>query len=468
MNRWLVPIVLVMIFVITGCGGGGGSKSSVPPAGSDLVITPSNLPVGMPGVLYSQTLSTTGGTEPYAWAIESGTLPGDMALDPATGELSGTPPVPGTFSFKVTVEDSDDPTLKGFRNYQLKITDGRTGWDRAAVDAVLTEGTSGQWDEGAVGMPCVIMEGPADYKMWYSGADAVPQSYEELLAADVAIGLATSADGLTWNKHAGNPVLTKTGSAADPDGAFVGAACVLKKDATYHMFYTGAKSESFMTYDYLVPNICCATSADGITWTRQGAVIEGLVDIQLVTPIPPTISIDAALYYSPWVIYDSGDSLYKMYFTTMSFSAQVSDPSELAGLEDSAATAIGYATSPDGSTWTVQSTTTLTNGAAWESGGVAACSVIQDAQESCYKMFYTGTAGDGMTAIGFASSTNGTSWSKNAGNPIFSPSSSGWDSGSVSSPCVIKDISVPCYRMWYTGSDASGGMLGQIGYAECP
>ncbi len=467
MKRWFVPGVVVAVCLLAGCGG-GSSRSCVPPAGSDLVISPSSLPVGMPGVLYSQTLSTTGGTEPYTWSVESGTLPGDMTLDPATGELSGTPPAPGTFSFKVTVEDAADPTLEGFRNYQLRITDGRAGWDRASVDAVLTEGSAGQWDEGAVGMPCVIMEGPADYKMWYSGADAVPQSYEELLAADVAIGLATSADGLTWTRLPGNPVLTKTGNAADPDGAFVGAACVLKVGATYHMFYTGAKSESFMTYSYLVPNICYATSADGITWARQGSVIEGVVDIQLVTPVPPTISIDAALYYSPWVIYDSDDSLYKMWFTTMSFSAQVSDPSELEGLEDSVATTIGYATSPDCTTWTVQSTTTLTKSATWENGGVAACSVIKDAQESCFKMFYTGTGGDGSNAIGFASSTNGTSWSKNAGNPIFSPSSSGWDSGSVSSPSVLKDISVPCYKMWYTGSDTTGGMLGRIGYAECP
>jgi predicted GH43/DUF377 family glycosyl hydrolase len=446
MNRWLLFIVIILSSVLAGCKGEDSDPVYIPPAtsGGDLDITPHTLPIGMPGALYNQMLSTTGGTTPYAWDITSGSPPGTVSIDPGTGELSGTPDAPGTFIFMVTVTDASSPALSGFRTYNIKVTDG------------------------AIGMPCVIMEAADSYMMWYSAADTIPADYDALLASDMAIGFATSTDGITWNKHGGNPVLMKTGNDTDPDGAFVGSACVVKIGSTYHMWYSGAKSESFLTYNYVLPNICYATSADGITWSRQGAVIQGSLDIQLITPIPPTVSVNASLYFSPWVIYDTDDSLYKMWFTFMTFSGTMTDPSDFDTIFSGVTTTIGCATSADGTTWNIQSTNVLSGSASWESGGVAACCVIKDYDEGFFKMFYTDTDHAGENAIGFAKSYNGTSWTKNSSNPVFEPADTGWDSTSVSTPCAIKDAAVPCYKMWYTGSDTGGGFLGRIGYAECP
>jgi predicted GH43/DUF377 family glycosyl hydrolase len=468
MNRWLLLCVGVLVIVLAGCGGGSGDPVCIPPAtsGGDLDITPHTLPVAMPEALYSQVLSTTGGTTPYAWDITSGSPPGTVSIDPGTGELSGTPDAPGTFTFMVTVTDASSPVLSGFRTYHMKVTDGADGWGRPAPDAVLAEGTG--WEAGAVGMPCVIKEAPDSYKMWYSAADTVPADYDALLAADVAIGLATSTDGISWSKHGGNPVLTKTGNDADPDGAFVGSACVVKIGSTYHMWYSGAKSESFMTFNYVLPNICYATSADGVAWTRQGAAIQGSIDIQIVTLDPLSVNVSASLYSAPWVIYDSDDSLYKMWFTFMSFSGVMSDPSDFDNIFANVTSTIGYATSSDGTTWDIQNTNVLSGSASWEGDGVSACCVIKDSDEGFFKMFYTGSSSSGTNAIGFAKSGNGISWTKSSSNPVFEPADTGWDSASVATPCAIKDLSIPCYKMWYTGADTGGGFLGRIGYAECP
>ena len=65
-----------------------------------------NPPPGVIGVPYTTTLTATGGTPPYSFSIISGSLPGCLALDGSTGEISGTPCSAGTFSFTAEVTDS--------------------------------------------------------------------------------------------------------------------------------------------------------------------------------------------------------------------------------------------------------------------------------------------------------------------------------------------------------------------------
>jgi predicted GH43/DUF377 family glycosyl hydrolase len=65
--------------------------------------------------------------------------------------------------------------------------------------------------------------------MWYTAFNA---------AGVYAIGYATSLDGVTWNKHLGNPVLTKGGLGAW-DSQYIREPSVVKVGGTYHMFYSG-------------------------------------------------------------------------------------------------------------------------------------------------------------------------------------------------------------------------------------
>ncbi len=66
------------------------------------------LPAGMAGAVYSQTLLASGGTAPLTFS-QSGLLPPGLTLSSA-GVLSGTPSVPSTFNFTLTVTDSGNRT----------------------------------------------------------------------------------------------------------------------------------------------------------------------------------------------------------------------------------------------------------------------------------------------------------------------------------------------------------------------
>jgi len=65
-------------------------------------------------------LTTSGGTSPYTFSINSGSLPAGVTLD-SSGLLSGTPNVDGTFSFNVHVVDSGAPTATGDQPYTWTI-----------------------------------------------------------------------------------------------------------------------------------------------------------------------------------------------------------------------------------------------------------------------------------------------------------------------------------------------------------
>ena len=68
-----------------------------------LTVTTTSLPATTVGAAYSQTLTSSGGTDPKTWAIASGSLPAGVTLNSATGALSGTPTTPGTANFTAQV-----------------------------------------------------------------------------------------------------------------------------------------------------------------------------------------------------------------------------------------------------------------------------------------------------------------------------------------------------------------------------
>ncbi len=76
---------------------------------SPLTITTSALPAGTKNTSYSKALQATGGTAPYQWSMSSSSLPAGLHLANATGLISGTPTVSGTFKFTAYVTDSGEP-----------------------------------------------------------------------------------------------------------------------------------------------------------------------------------------------------------------------------------------------------------------------------------------------------------------------------------------------------------------------
>ncbi|WP_183865510.1 MBG domain-containing protein, partial [Pedobacter cryoconitis] len=84
-------------------------------------ISPATLPAASAGATYNQTLSATGNTAPYSFAITNGTLPAGLTLH-ASGLLSGTPTETGTFSITITATSATSFT--GSKAYSFVINPG--------------------------------------------------------------------------------------------------------------------------------------------------------------------------------------------------------------------------------------------------------------------------------------------------------------------------------------------------------
>lgn len=123
---------------------------------------------------------------------------------------------------------------------------------------------------------------------------------------------------------------------------------------------------------------------------------------------------------------------------------------------------IGYATSPDGITWTEYAGNPVLDvgpAGSWNDESVEVPYVLFDG--STYHMWYSGYDGTN-SSIGYATSTDGITWTPYAGNPIMVKGPAGsWAETSIWSPCVRFDGST--YHMWFTGWNASAFIC--IGYA---
>ena len=85
-----------------------------------IIVNPASLPNGATGTPYNQTVSASNGTAPYTFAVSAGALPTSLALNAATGAITGTPSAAGNFGF--TIEATDFNGSKGNRPYNVTIS----------------------------------------------------------------------------------------------------------------------------------------------------------------------------------------------------------------------------------------------------------------------------------------------------------------------------------------------------------
>ncbi|WP_321472814.1 putative Ig domain-containing protein [uncultured Paludibaculum sp.] len=107
-----------------------------------LELTPSTLPDGNVGQNYSQALVPSGGTAPFLFQVNSGSLPANVVIDPATGTIAGKPTTAGLYTFEILLTDANHKQL--VRPYSITIHAGPT-----QPGTVLPDGTQGEVYPGA-------------------------------------------------------------------------------------------------------------------------------------------------------------------------------------------------------------------------------------------------------------------------------------------------------------------------------
>ena len=346
---------------------------------------------------------------------------------------------------------------------------GQTEWEQypKPVLDVGPEAWDSQniWDSPVLIDPTCPIGDPERYKMWYVGHPGG--------VGDTRIGLATSSDGITWEKQGKlrtlkNGVEVEDGLLGIPgewDDNTVFTACILFHEGIYKMWYAGKDD---IHYHY---RIGYATSTDGRIWTKYNDP-KVLDDPPFAESTPvlnvgpggtwdemdinePTVIIDPALpighpeKYKMWYSgsYDTGSGVYY---------------------------AIGYATSSDGVVWEKHNDPTTSGlfaesdpvlvgeAGAWDYKGILLPCALFHCGE--YRMWYSGYGDQGFR-IGYATSPDGIVWTKydgnNDGHPDVVMDIGAWHNQTVYRPRVQIDGNV--YRMWYCGN--SHNEPKKIGYA---
>lgn len=165
--------------------------------------------------------------------------------------------------FFYTWDESSNPSSSVIgRTTQCVAGPALTDWI-PDPEPLLTPGTSGEWDEKQVLAPHVLKTDQG-YVMYYSGADA---------SGIQRIGMATSVDGVSWEKYNDPMTTSKPFANSDPvfqpgeagqwDAGWVHQPRVFQTEDGWLMIYRGVSDQYGM---YM--KLGLATSQDGIHWQR--------------------------------------------------------------------------------------------------------------------------------------------------------------------------------------------------------
>lgn len=211
----------------------------------------------------------------------------------------------------------------------------------------------------------------------------------------------------------------------DWNGDWLGSPSVVKDGSTYRMWYSAGNEMSGERIGY-------ADSPDGVNWFKPWS--------EPVLQAGPLGTWDQAGVADPAVL--ATGSGFQMWYVGLSLVGE---------------RGIGYATSPDGSTWQKYDGNPVLRPDSADVMSFGFPTVVQDGPND-YKMWYSG-----WRSIWLATSSDGLNWTKHLDAPVLRPGLSGaWDDAQVYAPQVVAGSGG--YEMWYTAEDWATSEP-RIGYA---
>lgn len=123
--------------------GGPGAGPTTPPVLAISSPAGGSLPNAFAGISYSVTFSASGGAGGYTYSIPAIDLPPGLALNTNSGVLSGLPTATGTYSFTVTVTDSNSDTAQ--LGYTLQVSTPDPGSSGGGGGGCTTGAGSAWW-----------------------------------------------------------------------------------------------------------------------------------------------------------------------------------------------------------------------------------------------------------------------------------------------------------------------------------
>ena len=245
----------------------------------------------------------------------------------------------------------------------IEYTTSSNGINWGVPQQVLPGSSSSVWD--SVADPCVIKNSDTDYEMWYTrpmtnltqtdlgniladiGSFGIDDLLDILDSTSTVIGYATSSDGETWAVPDSQVLPEISGGAWD---SVANPSVVKNSDTDYEMWYTNVKTN--------------------------------LIEATLGTLADEIKELDIAALWT--TLNDEGIFQF--------ITGLVAGIDDIEALLDSTSTVIGYATSSDGTNWTVQNSQHLVGNSITPWSGVAAPSVVRTG--STYEMWYTEGIGE--------------------------------------------------------------------------